>query len=342
MKAAVYYANDDVRIEEIPVPEIGDDELLVQVVASGICGSDVMEWYRIKKAPRVLGHEIAGDVVKVGKKITSFREGDRVFATHHVPCGTCPFCEAGKHTLCETLRSTNFYPGGFAEYLRIPAINVEKGTFKLPDELSYEDATFIEPLACVVRGLRRAGFAEGQRVLVVGSGISGLLHVKLVRAWGAATVMATDVNEYRLRMARKFGADAVALASEDVAARVRELNGGDGADLVVTCTGAPAAVAQAVASVGRGGIILFFAPTEPGITIPFPLFDLWNNGITMVSTYAGAPNDIEEAIDLLKTGTVRVADMITHKLPLSRAQEGFQLVAEAHESVKVLLMPHRT
>jgi L-iditol 2-dehydrogenase len=342
MKAAVYYANDDVRIEEMPVPEIGDDELLVRVVASGICGSDVMEWYRIKKAPRVLGHEIAGDVVKAGKKITSFREGDRVFVTHHVPCGTCPLCEAGEHTLCETLRSTNFYPGGFAEYLRVPAINVEKGTFNLPDELSYEDATFIEPLACVVRGLRRAGFAEGRRVLVVGSGISGLLHIKLVRARGAATVMATDVNEYRLRMARKFGADAVALASEDVATRVRELNGGDGADLVVTCTGAPAAVAQALASVGRGGTILFFAPTEPGVTIPFPLFDLWNNGVTMVSTYAGAPNDIEEAIDLLKTGTVCVADMITHKLPLSRAQEGFRLVAEARDSVKVLLMPHRT
>ena len=158
MKVAMYYSNNDVRVEEMPVPEIGDDELLIKVMACGICGSDVMEWYRIKKAPRVLGHEMAGKIVDVGERVKNFRVGDRVFVSHHVPCGKCRYCMRGQETLCDTLRTTNFYPGGFAQYLRVPAINVEKGTFLLPESMSYEQAVFIEPPGCVIRGMRMAGF----------------------------------------------------------------------------------------------------------------------------------------------------------------------------------------
>jgi len=341
MKVAMYYNNNDVRVEEMPVPNINGNELLVKVQTSGICGSDVMEWYRIKKAPRVLGHEIAGDIVKVGKNVKKYKVGDRVFVSHHVPCNTCQFCLNDQHTLCDTLHSTNFDPGGFAQFIRIPSINVDRGVFLLPKEMSYEEGVFIEPLACVVRGLQIAQMKPGQNVLIIGSGISGLLHIKLARAKKANRIIATDINDYRLQMAKKLGADAVVHAKEDVPKQVKKDTDGKLADLVVTCTGVPSAVSQAIRSVAPGGTILFFAPTEPGVEIPFPLFDLWNKGVTMVSTYAGSPKDLATAIELITSKKVKVTDMITHKLPLAETQQGFKLVAQAQDSMKVIIYPQQ-
>ena len=339
MKVAMYYNNNDVRIEDMPVPSIGENELLVKVKASGICGSDVMEWYRIKKAPRILGHEITGDIVEIGKNVRNYKIGDRVFVSHHVPCYTCKFCLNNQQTLCHTLHSTNFYPGGFAEYLRIPEINVDRGVFILPKEMSYDEGVFIEPLACVVRGLKTAEMKPGQTILIIGSGISGLLQIKLVKAWKARKILATDIEEYRLKTAKKFGADVVINAKDDVPEQVKKHNDGKLADLVIICTGAVSAIKQALKSVESGGTILFFAPTEPNVEIPFPLFDLWNKQITMVSTYAGSPEDINTAIDLIKSKKVNVIDMISHILPLSEAAKGFQLVAKAKDSMKVILKP---
>jgi L-iditol 2-dehydrogenase len=339
MNVAMYYNNNDVRIEQMPVPTIGVNEVLVKVKASGICGSDVMEWYRIKKAPKVLGHEITGDIVEIGKNVRKYRVGDRVFVSHHVPCNTCGFCRNNQQTLCHTLHSTNFFPGGFAEYLRVPEINVDRGVFVLPREMSYLEGVFIEPLACVVRGFKTAGMKQGQTVLVIGSGISGLLQIKLAKAWNAGRILATDVEQYRLNAAKKFGADAVIHAKDDVPEQVKKHNGGRLADLVVLCTGALPAVKQALQSIESGGTILFFAPTEPGIDIPFPLFELWNKQVKLVSTYAGSPEDINTAIDLIKSKKVSVTDMISHTLPLSEAAKGFQLVAKAKDSMKVILEP---
>jgi L-iditol 2-dehydrogenase len=237
------------------------------------------------------------------------------------------------------LHSTNFYPGGFAEYLRVPEINVERGVFVLPKELSYDEGVFIEPLACVVRGLKTAEMKPGQTVLVLGSGISGLLQIKIAKAWKAGKILATDVDEYRLKAAKKFGADEVIHAKDDVPEQVKKHNDGKLVDLVIICTGVPSAVTQALKSVESGGTILFFAPTEPGVEIPFPLFDLWNKQVKMVSTYAGSPEDINNAIDLIKSKKVNVVDMISHKLPLSDAAKGFQLVAKAKDSMKVILEP---
>jgi L-iditol 2-dehydrogenase len=339
MQVAMYYNNNDVRIEEMSVPEINDNELLVKVQASGICGSDVMEWYRIKKAPLVLGHEIAGDVVQVGKNVEKYKVDDRVFVSHHVPCNTCRYCLDNQHTLCNTLHSTNFYPGGFAEYLRVPEINVDRGVFLLPKEMSYDEGVFIEPLACVVRGMGIVGMKPGASVLVIGSGIAGLLHIKLSRALGAGRVIATDIDEYRLETAKKLGADMVINAKENVTEKVKKYNDERLADIVVLCTGALPAVKQAINSVDRGGTLLFFAPTEPGVEIPFPLFDLWNKGVKMVSTYAGGPRDIADAIELIRFKKVTVTDMISHKLPLSEAAKGFKLVDQAQESIKIVLYP---
>jgi L-iditol 2-dehydrogenase len=337
----MYYNNRDVRLEEMPTPEIGPGELLVKVLASGICGSDVMEWYRIKKAPLVLGHEITGEIVKVGGGVRNYKVGQRVFISHHVPCNTCRYCLGGKHTACETLHTTNFYPGGFAEYIRVPPINVDRGVFLLPDEVSNEDGTFIEPLACVVRGQRLAGTMPGHTVLVMGSGISGILHIALARALEVGRIIATDMNEHRMKLAKKFGADVVAHAKEDIPALVRRVNENRLADLVIVCTGALPAFTQALQSVDRGGTVLFFAPTEPGVNLPVPVNDFWRNGITLMPSYGAAPMDLTVALDLIRSRRVPVHEMITHRLGLAETGKGFQLVAGANESLKVIVYPQK-
>ncbi|MDN3510011.1 MAG: zinc-dependent dehydrogenase [Candidatus Jettenia sp.] len=340
MRVAMYYNNRDVRIEEMQIPHIGPGELLVKVMASGVCGSDVMEWYRIKKAPLVLGHEIAGEVVSVGEGVKRYKVGDRVTVAHHVPCNTCHYCLNGHYSVCDTLRTTNFYPGGFSEYIRIPHINVDRGTFVLPDEVSFEEGTFVEPLACTLLGQRKAKLRAGQSVLVIGSGISGLLHIQLARALGAGRIFAVDITEYRLKMAQQSGADHVIHAKEDVLAYLRKTNNGRLADLVVVCTGVTAAIGQALNSVERGGTILFFAPTEPNVSTPVNLWDLWRNCNSLVMSYAGPPDDMATAIELIRAGRVAVRDLITHRLGLSETATGFKLVAEAKDSIKVIIEPH--
>jgi L-iditol 2-dehydrogenase len=341
MRVAMYYNNRDVRLEQMPTPTIGPGELLVKVLASGICGSDVMEWYRIKKAPRVLGHEITGEVIEVGEHVRNCRMGDRVFVSHHVPCNTCQYCLNGFHTLCDTLRSTNFDPGGFAEYIRVPEINVDRGIFLLPEEISYEEGVFIEPLACVLRGQRLAKFKPGQSVFVIGSGISGLLHIALARASGAGRIIASDINEYRLKGAKQFGADEVIHAEEVTPTRLRQINHGRLFNLVIVCAGSLSAYRQALETVDRGGIILCFAPIEPGAHFSFPFFDFWNDGITLLPTYGGSPLDISAAIEVIQSQCLPLRQMITHRLSLEETSLGFQLVAEAKESIKVIIEPHQ-
>lgn len=340
MRVAMYYSNSDVRIEEIPVPCIAPDELLVKTIASGICGSDVMEWYRLKKAPKVLGHEITGEIVETGSDVKNFRKGDRVFVSHHVPCNTCHYCLHGYHTACKTLHSTNYDPGGFSEYIRIPGINVESGVYLLPDEISYEVGTFIEPLACVVRGQGLAGLKPGQTVLVMGSGISGLLHIMLARALGAGRIIATDINDYRLRQAERFGADFSINAKEDVKGSFLKYNNGRPADLVIVCAGALQAAVDALTCVDRGGTVLYFAVPEPDIMVPVPMNDMWRNEITLMTSYGAGPIDIDVAISLIQNRRITPEDMITHRLPLNETGEGFRLVADAKESIKVIIEPH--
>ena len=342
MRVAMYYNNRDVRLEEMPAPSIGPKELLVRVEASGICGSDVMEWYRIQKAPLVLGHEVAGTVDQVGTEVEGYNEGDRLVVTHHVPCNTCHYCLSGHHTVCDTLRQTTFDPGGFSEYLRVPEINVERGVFPVPAGVSFGEASFAEPLACVLRGQRRANLQPGQSVLVLGSGLAGLLHINLARALGAGRIVATDMADYRLEAARRFGADAAFSATEDVPARLSQVNDGRLADLVIVSTGAPPALLQALQSVDRGGTVLFFAPTEPGVIVPVPVNDVFfRNDVTLTTTYAGAPADLSAALEMIGTRRVQVEDMITHRLSLGETGLGFKLTAEAQSSLKVVVEPQR-
>jgi L-iditol 2-dehydrogenase len=340
MRVAMYYNNSDIRIEEMPVPRIGAGEVLMRVEASGICGSDVLEWYRIKKAPLVLGHEVSGQVVEVGPGVKKFKAGDRIVAAHHVPCNTCFYCLSGHHTACDTLRSTNFDPGGFSEYLRLPEINVDRGVHIIPKGISYEDATFHEPLGCVIRAQRIARLSAGQCVCVLGCGIAGLLIVHLARFTGAGKILAIDIVPYRLDAAKKFGADKAILPSDDVASCLRQINSGRLADCVFVCTGAESAQTRALDYVERGGTVLFFAPTDPNVRTPLSINDVFfRNDITLTTSYGAAPYDSWLALELIRSPLMRVNDMITHRFPLAGIQKGFQVVARAGDSLKVNIAP---
>ena len=339
MRVAMYYNNRDVRVEEMPKPEIGPHELLVKVKASGICGSDVMEWYRLKRAPLVLGHEIAGDIVETGEGVTQYKIGQRVFVAHHVPCNNCRYCRNGNQTVCETLHTTNYFPGGFSEYIRVPKVNAEQGVLVLPQEVSYEEATLIEPLACVIRAQRIAQLKPAQSVIILGAGLSGLLHLLLAHSLGAKPVMVTDVNDYRLKAANEFGADAVIDARQDVVSALRKSNQGRLADLVIVCTGSQSAFEQSLQCVDRAGTILFFAPTAPGVKLGIPVNDFWRISVKLMHSYGSSPQDAKEALDLIQKKTVNLKKIITHQLGLKQAALGFKLVSEAKECLKVVIKP---
>jgi L-iditol 2-dehydrogenase len=341
MLVAVYYNNRDIRVQEMPKPEIASDEILVKVMACGICGSDVLEWYRAAKAPRVLGHEATGIIEKIGEKVARYNVEDRVFVSHHVPCNKCQYCLKGNHTACETLHTTNYDPGGFAQYIRVAKINVEHGVYKLPSDMSYQDGTFIEPLACAIRGQRLAAIQKEDTLLVIGSGMSGILHIQLAKLKGVRKIVATDINPYRLKLAAKFGAHHTINAKENLPQKLKEINDGKPADQVLICTVAKQAALTSLECVDRGGTILFFAAPDPTVSVPVPFSRFWRNEITIKTSYGAAPYDLEESLEILAQKKVNVTDMITHILSLQQTAEGFRLVADAGESLKVIVEPNR-
>jgi L-iditol 2-dehydrogenase len=337
---AMYYNNKDVRIQEMPTPEIGDDEFLLKVMASGICGSDVTEWYRVPKAPKVLGHEATGIIAKTGKNVSKYKVGDRVFVSHHVPCNKCRYCLKGHHTACETLHTTNYFPGGFAQYIRVPKINVEQGVYKLPNSMSFEVGTFIEPLACVIRGQRLAALQKEESLLIIGGGLAGILHTQLAKAKGIQNIIVADVNPYRLKLDRKFGAHHTIDSKDNLPQKLKEVNSGRLADQVIVCTGATSAALSSLECVDKGGTILFFAVPDPTTRIPVPITDFWRNEIALRTSYGAAPTDLEESLATLAKKTINVEEMITHKLGIQQTAEGFRLVATAGESLKVIIQPN--
>lgn len=340
MQVGMYYNNKDVRVEEMPMPKIGKGELLLKTDSCGICGTDVLEWYRLKTAPKVLGHEATGTIAEIGEGVKNYKVGDRVFVSHHVPCNECRYCLNGHHTACETLHKTNFYPGGFSQYIRVPEINVRFGIYLLPDNVSFDEGVFIEPLGCVLRGQRIAHIKPSDTVLIIGAGISGLSHIKFAKYSKATKIIAVDINEYRLNLALKFGADEIINAKDDVTSVLRKVNDNRLADVVILCTGAVSAMNSAFKCVDKGGTILFFATPEPNVPVNVPINDFWRNEIKMMTSYGASPEDMKIALELISSWKIKVKDMISHRLSLDKISEGFRLVAEAKESAKVIIKPN--
>ena len=335
MKVAKWYNNNDIRIEDVPRPQPGRNEMLIKIISCGICGSDIVEWYRLPRAPMIPGHEIGGVVVETGESVSGYKPGDRVFVAPKVPCLNCYYCTKGSHPLCSEVADR--LPGGFAEYVLVPDSIVTNGTYVLPDRITYDQSTFIEPLACVVRAQRLAGIREGQSVLVIGCGMSGLLHVKLGKAKNCK-IIATDINPQKLVYADRFGSDITVDAAENVPEILLSRNGRK-ADVVILCASALSAVEQAWKCVDKGGTIVFFTVPGPEKKVEIPLNYFWTREVKILTSYYCGPPDIVEAIDLMNTGTIIVDDLITHKLALSDIVKGYRLVVEGRESIKVIITP---
>lgn len=335
-KVAEYHSNSDIRIKHIQRPTINDREILVKMMACGICGTDVMEWYRKKSAPKVLGHEMSGTIYKIGKKVKDFKVGDRVFVSHHVPCFDCYYCNNEKHSACISLHKGNFYPGGFSEYIRIPEENIKYGTFILPTNMSYNEAAMIEPMACAVAGQNMMSLKKNDTVLILGSGISGLCHIMLAKLKGL-NILSTDISDYRLKMARDFGSNLSIHANDINSDKIKDFNNGRLVEKVIVCAGSQSAVDNAFEFIDRKGEILFFS--IPPNNIPLPSSDLWRNEISLFFSYGASTQDIISTIDLYKKNKIEFKKMITHEIALSNINEGFKIVETANDSIKVVVNP---
>lgn len=338
MRAAIVHDFNDIRIEERPVPAIGSGDLLVRVGACGVCSGDVMDWYIRAKAPLVLGHEPAGTVVAVGAAVTGFAPGDRVFMHHHAPCFICERCRRGLFVLCPAWKKSALDPGGMAEYVRVPAANLAD-TLILPPAVSLEDGTLVEPTACAVKGVRKSGVQPGETVLVTGLGTMGMLNLRVALAFGAARVIAADLVPWRLQKALDLGAEAVIdVGHEDLAARTRELTGGEGAQRVIVGPGTSPAMLDGIRACAPGGTVLFFTPAPPGNLLEVEQHYLYFNEITLACSYSCGPYDTREALALIERGMIRTADLVTHRFPLGQAADAFRLTVRGGSSLKALVV----
>ena len=344
MRVARLYDYGDIRIESEPIPEIGGEDALVKMAVCGICTSDTLPWYVRRKAPLVLGHEPAGTIVDVGARVTGFAPGERVFVHHHAPCMNCRSCRRGHFSMCPTWKASALDPGGLAEFVRVPGLNLRTDTLKLPDSLSLEDGALVEPTACAVQALqRRARMQRGDRVLIIGMGIMGQLLALVARHYGASTVIAADMVAYRLEKALELGVDlGVDVTRESLAESVAAATDGDLADLVVVGPGTLPAMEAGLSAVGVGGTVLLFTPAEPGRTLAIQPYDLYSRDIALITSYSCGPPDTVEALDIVGRGVVTAKKLVTHRFPLEETAVGFQTVAEAGNSIKTLIVIDET
>jgi L-iditol 2-dehydrogenase len=339
MKAAVYHSQQDIRIEEVPTPRIGDDEILVEMKACGICGSDLMDWYLKNRAPLVLGHEPAGIIAKKGSKVEGFDLGDRVFVHHHVACLTCHYCLHGDYTLCEQFHRTNIKPGGLAEYFRVPAPNLQTDTLKIPEQMSLEEATFIEPVGCCVRAIEKCKIQKGNSVAVIGVGATGLIHTALSKIYGASKTIVSDLIDFRLRYAKRLGADiAINPTSQDLTEAVKAETEGRGVDLAIVTAPSLEAYKAGIGICRKGGKLCVFAPTDPGRYLQVSPKELFFSEIQIIPSYSTSHLETRTAFQLLMSGKIDVRQLITHRFKLEETARAFKTALESKESLKVMVL----
>jgi L-iditol 2-dehydrogenase len=331
---AVRVADDgSVSVVDVGIPKVGPRDALLRTTAAGICGSDLLDWYVRRKAGSILGHEVAGEVVEVGGAVEGFAPGDRVVPHHHAACGECADCRSGRFVHCRVWRSSALDPGGMAELVRIPAENLALDTGRIPAGLSDEEATFVEPLATVVKAFRRGGFRGTQSLLAVGAGTTGQLAIRLAKSAGATRIGAADRVASRLSVARDSGASEIF----DVSPEPLEKQVRDPFDFVFVGPGKAAVLESALAAVAPGGTLLAFTMAAPEERWTVSPNDLYFREVEIVPSYSAGPDDMREALSLLAARRVEVADLVTHRFPLARAREAFERAGDPDGSVKVLL-----
>jgi L-iditol 2-dehydrogenase len=344
MRAAVYRGVGKIEIEDVPRPEIGPGEILIAVETCGVCPTDIKKIEKgLLPPPRIFGHEMAGVVAEVGSGVTSFREGDRVIAHHHVPCGGCFYCEHGAFAQCAHYKrngtTAGFEPsgGGFAEYVRAMDWIVERGVIRVPEDVELEEAAFVEPVNTCLKAVDKSGLSEGETAVVVGQGPIGLILMQLARLKGAR-VIASDMLADRLELSRRLGAERTIDAREDVPAAARAWTDGRGADCVLLAATGPSAFAQSIEATRPAGRIMVFSATSKGETAEVELGLLCTSEKQILTAYSSSIELQEQAAKLVFERQVRVKELITHRFPLERTMEAVQIASRpAHGVLKAMV-----
>ena len=345
MRAGVYRDKGIVRVEEVPVPEVGPNEVLIKVAACGICGTDIKKiFHRYVEPPQILGHELAGTVVAVGPGVTKFKPGDRVMSFHHIPCGRCYYCERRLFSQCKQYKTTGltagFTPngGGFAEYVKAMPWVAERGVIPLPDNVSFEEATFIEPINTIVKAVQKARVAAGETVLVAGCGPIGLQLLMVARHFGARIFSSDPIAQRRQKSLSLGAVESFDPTSGKLVAEVESRTEGRGADAVLVAVAHPAVVEEALAAARPGGRVLLFAANDPVTRIEFPASAVGIDEKEILGSYSAAVDIQEMAAGLVLSRKLPVMDIVTHRFPLVRIQEALELAARPTvDSLKVLI-----
>jgi L-iditol 2-dehydrogenase len=345
MRAGVYRGEGRVVVEDVPIPEIGEGEVLFRVAACGICGTDIKKIHRgFIAPPQILGHELAGTVVKVGRGVSRFKPGDRVVSFHHIPCGTCFYCEKKLFSQCASYKKTGltagFEPsgGGFAEYVRAMPWIVDRGMILLPEDVSFEEATFVEPVNTSLKAVRKARVARGETVLVIGQGPIGMLLTLLARNEGAA-VYTSDPMSGRRAASVRFGAtESFDPGLSNLAAEIRKRTCGRGADAVLVAAPNPALVPEALAVARPGGRVLLYAHNDPVMKLEFPAAAVGVDEKEILGSYSASVDEQAESAELVFGRRLPVREMISHRFPLERIAEALELAAHPkHDTLKVVI-----
>ncbi len=345
MRAGVYRAKGIVCVEEVPVPEVADGEVLIKVAACGICGTDIKKiFHGYVEPPQILGHELAGTVVAAGRGVTKWKPGDRVMSFHHIPCGKCFYCERRLFSQCEQYKTTGltggFTPngGGFGEYVKAMPWVAERGIVALPDNVSFEEATFIEPINTIVKAVQKARVVPGETVLVIGCGPIGLQLLMVAKLEGARLYTSDPIAERRAKSLSLGAIESFDPSSGKLVAEVKARTDGRGADAVLVAVAHPAVVVEALAAARPGGRVLLFAANDPVTKIEFPAAAVGIDEKEIVGSYSAAVDIQEAAASLVLKKKLPVMDIVTHRFPLDKIQEALELAARpTAESLKILI-----
>ncbi|MDK2982316.1 MAG: L-iditol 2-dehydrogenase [Chloroflexota bacterium] len=340
MKVAVYYNNNDVRVEDRPIPQPKSDEFLVKTKACGVCVADTMEWYLTPRAPLTLGHEAVGVVEAIGSEINNLKVGDRVAVHHHVPCLVCEHCRRGNFTMCTTFRQTHIHPGGFSEYFTASAAHAERDTLVLPENVSFKAGTLVEPLACIIHAIQKADVKPGDSVALIGTGTMGLMFIQCLKYWGVRKLVVYEMLDWRINKAKEFGAENVWKPGNDPQAELEKVQAqfqSDGADKVFIAAKDISAMKLGMNLVNKGGTVMFFATPKPEESIEIFPSRIFFNEITITSTYSANHLDTRMALDLIASGDVWADKIISHTYPIEELSDAILQTVSRQESLKCVV-----
>jgi L-iditol 2-dehydrogenase len=342
MKAASIRAKGSVIVQEIETPKVLDKDVLVKMRVCGLCGSDLEKVYgRYGMASTQLGHEPSGEVIEIGKSVNDFSPGDRVFLHHHVACYSCYFCRHGDYTMCSAYQKSSINPCGLSEQILVPSWNISHGgLMKLPDSMTFEEASFIEPLACCIRALNKCNIQKGDDIVILGTGPAGIMHAILAKAFGVGRVIVVDINEFRLNFAKKICNSIQTFNStteKDWILRLKSLTNSRGADISIVATGNTRALIQAFDAIRKGGKVMLFGVPSKRSKVSLDIDKIYSNELSFISSYAASEVETNQALTLIAEKHIDVKRLITHRFDIKRTQEAIKCAYEADGTMKVVV-----